>query len=613
MRGYAGKFTYVDLTSGKIWDERFDEGFARKYLGGNGFAARVLYDRVPSGADPLGPENAFIVCTGPLNGTLAHGSGRAGIVTKSPLTGYFMDSYFGGEFGSYLKQSGRDMIVVLGKSSKPVVLFCDDDQVTLIPAQELWGMNTKDTQDGLVDKLGKGISSVCCGPAGENLVPIACCIGGRRAAGRGGTGAVMGSKNLKAISIRGTKDIHVKDMKGLLKFHEDMRENFLGLKGMIDVGTPVLVNMVNQVGGLGTYNWQEETWNRSQKISGERLVERHFIRSWACFACNMGGCTRVVRSMKSPSVITEGPEYETLFALGSNCGVDDLDKIIEADRLCDDYGIDTVSFGSSIAFLMECFQRGLLSAEDTGGIDFTFGNGETIVKCAHLVAKREEFGDFLAQGVKAMAQKIGQDAHKFACHIKGLEPPGHSGRALKSMGIGYAVSSRGGSHNDARPVSEERMSQEERISTSENEKLMIAYDTANWSAIGDSMIICRLSEACYGKVLTQTHVDLINLTVGWDMTLDKLTEISQRIYTLERSFNCREGVRRKDDTLPYRFLHEEIPSGNSKGLRVKPKELEAMLDKYYGLRGWDSDGVPKRETLAGLGLEDLITPNLKNG
>jgi len=611
MKGYAGKITYVDLTSGEIWDKRFDEGFARKYLGGNGFAARVLCDRVPSGADPLGPENAFIVCTGPLNGTLAHGSGRAGIVTKSPLTGYFMDSYFGGEFGSYLKQSGRDMIVVLGKASKPVFLFCDDDQTKLIRAEELWGMNTKDTQDWLVDKLGKGISSVCCGPAGENLVPIACCIGGRRAAGRGGTGAIMGSKNLKAISVRGTKDIHVADMKGLLKFHEDMREKFLGLKAMVDIGTPFLVNVVNQVGGLGTYNWQEETWDRAQKISGERLLEKHFIRSWACFACSMGGCTRVVESIKSPSVVTEGPEYETLFALGSNCGVDDLDKIIEADRLCDDYGIDTVSYGSSVAFLMECFQRGLLSAEDTGGIDFTFGNGETIVKCAHLVAKREGFGDFVAQGVKAMARKIGQDAHKFACHIKGLEPPGHSARALKSMGIGYAVSSRGGSHNDARPVTEESMGRPERAAV--DIKVKMAYDTANWSAIGDSMIICRFCERVYGRVLTQTHVDLINLTVGWDMTLEELTEIGQRIYALERCFNCREGVRRKDDTLPYRFMHEEIPSGNSKGFRAKPEELQAMLDEYYGLRGWYSDGVPKRETLDGLGLEDLIVPNLKNG
>lgn len=610
MKGYAGKITYVDLTSGKIWDEGIEERFARKYLGGNGFAARVLFDRVPRGTDPLGPENAIIVCTGPLNGTLAHGSGRAGIVTKSPLTGYFMDSYFGGEFGSHLKRSGRDMVVILGKSPRPVVLSCDDEKSNLIPAKELWGMSTRDTQDRLVDNLGKGISTVCCGPAGENLVPIACCIGGRRAAGRGGTGAVMGSKNLKAISVRGTKDIQVADIKGLLKFHGQMREKFLGLKAFVNMGTPFLVNVINAIGGLGTHNWQEETWDRAQKISGDRLLERHFIRNWACFACSMGGCTRVVRSTQSPSVVTEGPEYETLFALGSNCGVDDLDKIIEADRLCDDYGIDTISLGGSIAFLMECFQRGFLTIEDTHGIDFTFGNGETVVRCAHLVARREGFGDFIAQGVKGMAEKIGQGSEKFACHIRGLDPPGHSARAVKSMGIGYAVSPRGGSHHDARPSLEYKLERNERLKT--GGKAAMAYNTANWAAIRDSMILCSFCEGVFGFGLTQSHVDQINQTVGWDFTMDELTEIACRIHTLERSFNCREGLRRKEDILPYRFMHEEIPSGNSKGLRTKPEELQQMLDEYYELRGWAPDGVPKRGTLDKLGLEDLIIPRLEN-
>jgi aldehyde:ferredoxin oxidoreductase len=605
MKGYAGKITYVDLTSGKIWDEPFEEGFGRKYLGGNGFAARALFDRVPAGADPLGPENAFIVCAGPLNGALAHGSGRAGIVTKSPLTGFFMDSYFGGDFGSRLKQSGRDMIVVLGKSPETVALFCDDDRTALIPAEDLRGMTTRDAQDRLVDKLGKGISTLCCGPAGENLVPIACCIGGRRAAGRGGAGAVMGSKNLKAISVRGTKDIQVWDMKGLLKFHGEMREKFRGLKALVELGTPFLVEVINNVGGMGTFNWQEETWDGAGKIDAERLLENHFVRNWACYACILGGCTRVVRSTKSPSILTEGPEYETLFALGSNCGVDELDKIIEMDRLCDDYGIDTISLGGSIGFLMECSQKGLLSERETGGIDFTFGNGETLVKCAHLVAKREGFGDFVAQGVKSMSEKIGRGSERFACHIRGLEPPGHSARALKSMGIGYAVSPRGGSHHDSRPGPEYRLDRDERRKT--EGKALMAYNTANWTAVGDSMILCRFCEGVYGGVLTQAHVDLINLAVGWDVTLDELTQIGCRIHALERSFNCREGLRRKDDLLPHRFLHEEIPSGNSKGLRTRPEELQQMLNEYYELRGWDPDGVPETETLVGLGLEDIIS------
>ncbi len=604
MKGYGGTITYVDLSSGRVSDEHLEEAFARKYLGGNGFGVRVLFDRVPASADPLGPENALIVAAGPLNGTLAHGSGRAAIITKSPLTGYFMDSYFGGEFGSCLKQSGRDMVVIVGRSPAPMVLLCDDEKVRLVPANDIWGMNTKDTQDKLVERFGKGISTVCCGPAGENLVPIACSIGGRRAAGRGGTGAVMGSKNLKAISVRGTRDIQVADIRGLLKFHDKTRENFLGLKALVNLGTPFLVNTINTIGGLGTYNWQEETWEQAERISGDRLVESHFIRNWACFACSMGGCTRVVQSLQKPPVITEGPEYETLFALGSNCGVDDLNAIIEADRLCDDYGIDTISFGGAIGFLMECSQRGLAMRTDTGGMDFTFGKGETIVKCAHLVAKREGIGDLIAQGVKAIAERIGQGSDKFACHIRGLEPPGHSGRALKSMGIGYAVSPRGGSHHDTRPGPEYKLERDERLTT--QGKVLLAYDTANWTAIGDSMIVCHFSEGVYGGVLTQTHVDLINMTVGWDLSLEELTEIACRIHTLERSFNCREGLRRKDDVLPHRFMHEEIPSGVSKGLRTKPEELEQMLDEYYDLRGLGSDGVPRRGTLEKLGLKDCL-------
>ena len=444
MKGYAGRITHVDLSSGMIRNETFDEVFARKYLGGNGFAARKLIDSVPRGADPLGAENVLIFCTGPLNGTLAHGSGRAGIITKSPLTGYFMDSYFGGDWGSQLKQSGRDMLVITGKSPHPVVLCCDDDNVNLIPGGDLWGLTTLQAQERLKQKLGEDLRTVCCGPAGEKQVLIACCIGGRRAAGRGGTGAVMGSKNLKAISVRGTRDIQVANMRGLLKHYHENKQKFLGLKGFVEVGTPFMVELVNSVGGLGTHNWQAESWERAGNISGNRLLADHSLRTWACNACNLGGCTRVVRSNRDPGLLTEGPEYETLFALGSNCGVDDLNKIIETDRLCDDYGIDTISFGGVIGFVMECFQRGFLTERDTDGIDFSFGSGDALIAGAHLVAKQEGFGKLMGRGVKAMAAEIGRGADRFACHIRGLEPPGHSPRALKVMGLGYAVSTRGG-------------------------------------------------------------------------------------------------------------------------------------------------------------------------
>ena len=605
MKGYAGQITHVDLTTGEIRNEPFTEAFARKYLGGNGFAARTLIDSVPAGADPLGKDNVLIFCTGPLTGTLAHGSGRAGIVTKSPLTGYFMDSYFGGDWGARLKQSGRDMLVISGKSPHPVVLFCNDDVVELIDAGDLWGLTTLQVQERLKQKLGNDIRTVCCGPAGEKQVSMACCIGGRRAAGRGGTGAVLGSKNLKAVSVRGTRDVQLADIKSLLKHYRENKEKFSGLKGFVEVGTPFMVKTVNAAGGLGTRNWQAEHWDQADHISGERLLADHSLRNWACYACNLGGCTRVVRSKRDPAVMTEGPEYETLFALGSNCGVDDLDKIIETDRLCDDFGIDTVSFGGAVGFAMECFQRGLLTGADTDGIDFSFGNGDALIAAAHLVAGRQGFGNMLGQGVKAMAAQIGGGADRFACHIRGLEPPGHSARALKVMGIGYAVSTRGGSHHDTRPSLEYRLDFEQRRST--KGKVGMAYDTADWSAVRDSMIICSFCEGVFGFQLGQDHVDLINHTVGWDLTLDELAEIGCRIHTLERSFNCREGRRRKHDTLPHRFMHETIPDGISKGMRLKPEELQQMLDAFYERRGWDENGVPTRETLERLGLEDLVT------
>jgi len=604
MKGYAGQITHVDLSTGKIRNETFNEKYARKYLGGNGFAARILIDKVPAGADPLGEENVLIFCTGPVTGTLAHGSGRAGIVTKSPLTGYFMDSYFGGEWGARLKQSGRDMLVISGKSPHPVVLFCDDDAVELIEAGDLWGMTTLQAQERLKRKLGNDIRTVCCGPAGEKRVSMACCIGGRRAAGRGGTGAVMGAKNLKAVAVRGTRDVQVADIKSLLKRYRENKDEFLALKGFVEVGTPFLVNPVNAVGGLGTRNWQTENWDKADNISGERLLADHSLRIWACYACNLGGCTRVVRSSRDPAVVTEGPEYETLFALGSNCGVDDLNKIIATDRLCDDYGIDTISLGGAVGFTMECFQRGLLTAKDTGGLDFSFGNGDALIAAAHLVAGQDGFGKMLGQGVKAMAAQIGRGSDRFACHIRGLEPPGHSARALKVMGIGYAVSTRGGSHHDTRPSLEYRLDPAQRRST--DGKVSMAYDTADWSAVRDSMIMCSFCEGVYGFRLGQDHVDLINRTVGWDLTLDELAEIGCRIHNLERSFNCREGLRRKDDTVPYRFMHEEIPDGNSKGMRLKPEELQQMLDAYYARRGWNKDGVPTRETLERLGLADVV-------
>ncbi|MBU7031133.1 MAG: aldehyde ferredoxin oxidoreductase family protein [Theionarchaea archaeon] len=594
MYGYAGKILYIDLEKGKHRAVPVTADFAQKYLGGNGFGARIIYDRVPLGSDPLGPQNVLIFAAGPASGTLLHGAGRTHLITKSPLTGGFMDSSTGKDFAAELKFAGYDALVLEKRAPQPVYIRIFNEKIDILPAGSLWGSSTSEAQAHVREEMGEEYSCMAIGQAGENQVRYACTISDTRAAGRGGTGAVMGSKNVKLIAVTGTGSVSIPSMDAFMELYDELMPSYQkNLKSLSYYGTPILVNIINTLGGLGTRNWQEETFDTAEQISGEIYRETYLKWHTACFACRVG-CGKVFACERG---LSEGPEYETLYSLGSCCGIDDPEILIEADRLCDEYSLDTISMGVSVAFLMECWEKGLISTPE-----IPFGDGEGLIEAIHKTAVREGYGDLLAEGSLRMARQIGKGSEHFAIQVKGLEIAGHSPRALKSMSVGYATATRGGSHHDSRPTYEYSLEDKRTLEG----KAKIAVDSSNWTTFGDSLVICHLMEKAVGIFLCDNHVRMVNLVTGWNWTLDDVVRVSERIYNLERCFNVREGFSRKDDILPGRIMHEEIPQGGSHGCRAAPEELDTLLDQYYDLRGWDTTGKPTKQTLRQLRLTDCI-------
>ena len=608
--GYAGQFLRVDLSTGLIKAEPLTEEFAENYLGGVGFGARLLYDEVPAKADPLGPENRFIVVVGPAQGTSVPAvNSRAAIVTKSPLTGKFISSFFGGDFGARLKYAGYDGLIISGKADRPVYLYIKDDQVEIKDAEGLWGKNTYELQAELAGKYPES-DAVCIGRAGERMVRIACTISGVHAAGRGGTGAVMGSKNLKAIVVKGSKDVNVPDVSALDDYSKEllarMKANPATGQALPNLGTPAVVTANNKLGLLGTRNWQTEYFPNAEKITGTTLKENNFIKNESCFGCPIS-CAKVTIAKEGEykGVITVGPEYETLWSLGSNCEIDNMESIIKGDRVCDEYGIDTISAGAAISMAMECYEKGLISKEETGGIDLAFGNYKAMVDLLYQIGEKENFGDLLGEGTVRMAEKIGQGSDKFAIHVKGLEVPAHSARGYIGMAIGYATSNRGGTHQDGR-ASAERAGKIDMRQV--DGKGYYTVDVQRMTTIGDSLIHCRMTEGILGLIsVSEDHAKIANLVTGMNLTVDDLIEIADRIYTVERAFNIREGENRASDTLPHRFMNEPIPEGPNEGRCIPQDMLDKLLDETYEKRGWNKEtGYPEKETLERLGLQSII-------
>ncbi len=603
MFGYMGLILKINLTKGLIEKEPFNDIFSRSLLGGNGFAAKLIYDLVPQNTDAFSEDNCVVFSAGPFTNTPVWGANRGHLATISPLTGLFIDSNIGGAFPSMMKKAGFDAVVISGKSPKPVYLVIEDTTAVIKDASFLWGTDTDQANKLLREKEGKDIETAVIGPAGENGVLYASVMGsGNRlsTAGRGGIGAVLGAKNCKAVVSKGSSKNEIADateLKRYLKIHlSDLLEK---AKPISTIGTPILMKKNNARGMLGTRNNNRETFEKVDLISGEHIAKHYLKNRTACKGCPVGcGKTVSVPHGEFADKQVKMPEYETLYALGSMLENSDIVSIFNGNAMCDQMGLDTISFGLTLAFLLECIDKGMVGKRDLG-MDVTFGDNIPLAKIIQDTAHRKGIGQHLALGSEKLAKQFGPDVQKFLYSVKGLEIAGHSARGQRHLGLAYATSNRGGSHQDARPQYPDDTSD-----PGFEKQPAFCISSQHNSTIGDSLVICRfVSERVFGAHLSVDLVKLINLVTGWDMDLDELNTIAERIYNLERMINVKQGADRRLDTLPYKITHQSIPDGPLKGRYCPQTELDKMLDQYYHLRGWDENGIPNREKLSQLGID----------
>jgi len=615
MHGLMGKILRVNLAEGKISEEEIPEEMAKKFLGGRGIASKYLFDEVKPGIAPLGPENKLIFMSGLLTGTPSPSAARYSVVAKSPLTNIWAQSNSGGRWGVDLKHSGFDGIIFEGISEKPVYFVIDDGKAELCDASDLWGKNVSETTGVLKKTLGEKFNVASIGVAGENLVKYAAIMNDlHRAAGRCGLGAVMGSKRLKAIAVKGTKEIRIANKKAFQevskKQFELLGENILAA-GLQGYGTTLVLDIVNVCGGLPTRNWQTGVCSFVEEINGEALNEKVLVQAVGCFACPIK-CGRGTEIRKGPYAGQkgEGPEYETIAFFGAMCDNSDIESITMANYLCNDYGLDTISCGSTVAFTMECFEKGILTKEDAGGLEIRFGDSEMIVELVHKIAKRDGVGDLLAEGTRIMAQRLGQDSERFAMHVKGLELPAYDSRAAKITGLAFATANRGGDHITgyvqaptflASPFLVIEESEIEDPLKENPEETKIVKDLEDALTVFDAVGFCKFMGLASDA---QEISDIIAAVIGREFRVEDFRKAGERIYNLERAFNIREGLTRTDDTLPMRLLEDPLPEGPAEG---HVNNLEILLDPYYEFRGWDkTTGKPTPEKLRELDLEDVI-------
>jgi aldehyde:ferredoxin oxidoreductase len=610
LLGYAGKVLYVDLTTGKTRTEKLNEEAAKKYIGGIGLGMKLWLENSAAGVDALSPENPLVLALGPVSGTMfpTGGNGHA-FISKSPETGAVGEAVSHGTFGSELKRAGYDAVIITGKADRQVYLWIDDDSIQLLDASSLWGKSPSETEDAIKDELGDYYVRVAAiGMAGEKLSKIACIINEKtRAAGRTGLGAVMGSKNLKAIAVRGTKDIvtakPTEFMEMVKEFHERMKGPSTQKYRTLGTVENILIN--NTMNCMPTRNYSSAKFEDAEKVSGEALNAKYIQKIIACSSCPM--------RCEHEAVVREGPykgtmarmEYDSLWALGPYTGVSKLDALIKAAELCNYYGMDAQSTGVTIGFIMDVHERAILTHEDLG-MDAHFGNVESLLQLIELMGKREGIGDTLADGVKAAAAKIGKGTEKLAQHIKGLEVTGYDLRCLKTAALAYAVSFRGADHNRSSAYVVDMKGRVDRLKA-EKGRGKIVKDLEDSYALIDSFIVCKNSRGSFYKEL-EDLARLYGLVTGYDITPEELTASAERVNTLARLINIREGLTRADDTLPWKVMNEPIPDdGPVKGAVVTQDELNLMLDDYYEARGWDPDGVPTKAKLAELGMEELTS------
>ncbi len=605
--GWAGQLLRVDLTRGSVTTEPLRLDWAEEYIGGRGLAARYLYEEMDPSVNALGPDNKLIMATGPLTGTNASCGSRYMVVTKGPLTGAITTSNSGGHWGPELKFAGYDMVIVEGRAEHPCYLLVDNDRVEIRDAANVWGKVVSETEDAIRDETGIPALRVAgIGPAGENLVRFACIINDKhRAAGRSGVGAVMGSKNLKAIAVRGTRGVQVarpRDyMSAIWSYHEHLAES-PGRQGLTELGTAPTIDLVNAFGGLPTRNFTAGQFEGTEAINGESIKDNWLVANKACFACNIA-CGRVTQVSPNADkymvnmhprnwkVAGEGPEYENLWSLGADCGVDDMDAIIMANYLCNDLGMDPISMGATLAAAMEMYERDLLGDAQTG-MSLKFGDGRALVAMTEATGYREGFGDELAEGSKRMTEKF--EHPEFFMGVKGQEFPAYDPRGFQGMGVAYATCNRGACHLRAWTPGIETTGEHDPHGT--DGKSVWVAEEQNRTTAHDATGICMFTTA--GAPLDDL-IPVLSSATGVDYTMDDFVHIGERIWNIERLWNLKAGLTAADDTLPKRLLEEAHAEGPSAGVTVN---LDAMLPDYYAARGWTEDGRPTTEKLMDLGL-----------
>ncbi len=619
--GTPAKILRVDLTQCTWEIESISEDFYRTYPGGKALAGYILLTEMPANVDPLSPENILVIANGLLTGAPVSTATRFTISARSPLTDAYGESEAGGFWGPELKMAGFEAIVVKGKSPEPVYLWIQDGEVEIRPARHLWGQNAAEAQEAIRTELDDNkIRVLQIGPGGENLVRYAAVTNDlRHFNGRNGMGAVMGSKNLKAVAVRGRTRYKefARDPQALLSLGRTLakrvKENPQAW-GLQNTGTPGLVEALNTGGILPTRNFLKGAFEDVDEIKWEVYESELLTARRSCYACAIR-CKREVQVDGEPSVYG-GPEYESVGSLGPNCGVGDLHAIAKANELCNAYTLDTISTGMAISFAMECFEHGLLTLEDTDGIELRFGNTEAMLTMVEWIARRKGLGELLAEGVKRAAEKIGGDAHYFAIHVKGQELPMHEARGKYNVGMGYAISEIGADHlvvaHDSMLVNAESLpfknakplgiTEAQPARSLNDEKMHQFYQLEKVTSLEKVIGYCFFGPAPRSYILMDEVVDSVNAATDWDITLDELLELGERATNMARVFNLREGFTRADDTLPDRIF-SPLENGALEGEFIPRKKFEAALTELYRIKGWDPDtGVPSRERLESLSL-----------
>lgn len=597
MFGYHGRYYRFDLAAGTLDVVPLAESVLRRFLGGVGLAAYLLHREAPAHVDPLGPSAPLIFCLSPLVGTPLTTSAKFAVVAKSPLTERFNDALSSSHFALDARKAGCDAIVITGACSCPSVLVIDDGTIHIEPAADLWGLSAQEVEEILVRLLGPRFSNAVIGPAGENLVRYATISHASRHAGRGGLGAVMGAKRLKAVAVAGTQRVPVADPAAVVAIAKDLSVRSFGpaTAKYRELGTVANLLTFNRLSALPTRNFQQATFEGAAYLGGDQPTSSLRVVRRSCAACTIG-CEHIYRTAEGGQVRLE---YETLFALGSLCGIADRNAVLEAARKCDRLGLDTISAGATIAFAMECSERGLL---DAGGL--RFGDADRVLELLEQIAHRQGLGDLLAEGTRRAAARIGGGSADFAAHVKGLEMPGYEPRTLQTMALGLAVGTRGADHNRSGAYEADFSERADRLHGNP-ESARLAVETEDRAALLDSLILCKFLRGVFSDLFAECAA-LLRPVTGWDITAEELRTITRRVVTAKKLFNIREGWTAAEDTLPNRFLSLSVPiNGGDAGLSTE--SLQAMIDAYYQTRGWAANGLVPDPLIEKLELTDLFT------